>query len=103
MIQWHPTILAKLAIIPQRVMLSYPIASGGNIHSGEDLLEDKQKKTQQTKDVNDVKTQYEGAAFAPGDFVVHFEGCKQPEKDCRKEFERFWKMTEDSRGKKGGK
>ncbi|EPS44983.1 hypothetical protein H072_1030 [Dactylellina haptotyla CBS 200.50] len=90
MIQWHPTILAKLAIIPQRIMMSYPIAAGGNGAAN------KKKDGKDKSPDDDVKAKYAGAAYEPGDFVVHFEKCGVVEKDkgCMKEFERYWKMTE---------
>ncbi|KAF3933309.1 hypothetical protein ABW19_dt0201005 [Dactylella cylindrospora] len=101
MIQWHPTVLAKLAIIPQRIMLSYPLPTGGNAHTN-----DKREGKDGTVDKDDVKNKYAGSGYEPGDFVVHFEGCSSIEKDkgCSKEFERYWKMTEAGKGKgKGGR
>ncbi|KAK6535405.1 hypothetical protein TWF694_001866 [Orbilia ellipsospora] len=94
MIQWHPTLLAKLAIIPQRVMLSYPVAAGGNSPAN------KKKEGKDGKDKaggdDDVKSKYTGVGYEQGDFVVHFENCRIVEKDkgCAKEFERYLKMTE---------
>ncbi|KAF3915013.1 hypothetical protein AA313_de0209193 [Arthrobotrys entomopaga] len=93
MIQWHPTILARLAIIPQRVMLSYPVAAGGNSPANK-KKEGKDGKDKAAED--DVRDKFTGAGYEPGDFVVHFEGCRSVEKDkgCSKEFERYLKMTE---------
>ncbi|KAJ6260232.1 hypothetical protein Dda_4456 [Drechslerella dactyloides] len=98
MIQWHPTILAKMAIIPQRLMLSYPIAAGGNTkNTGSDAAK--------SKDPADaVKAKYAGAGYEPGDFVVHFEKCGdkiETDKGCKAEFERYWKMTEKFDTNKG--
>ncbi|KAK6360283.1 hypothetical protein TWF730_006431 [Orbilia blumenaviensis] len=93
LIQWHPTVLAKLAIIPQRVMLSYPVAAGGNSPAN------KKKGDKDAKAKNEgeeIRAKYSGTGFESGDFVVHFEKCGDVEKNtaCMKEFERYWKMTE---------
>lgn len=104
LIQWHPTVLAKLAIIPQRVMLSYPVAAGGNSPAN------KKKGDKDAKPKNEgeeVRAKYAGTGFESGDFVVHFEKCGDVEKNkaCMKEFERYWKMTEKYKRpeKKAGK
>ncbi|RPB28068.1 hypothetical protein L211DRAFT_855693 [Terfezia boudieri ATCC MYA-4762] len=59
-VQWHPTILVKLALIPQKTINSYPTLPG------------------------------QEGSYTEGDFVVHFQGCEAPERSCEKEFERFW-------------
>ncbi|EGX47914.1 hypothetical protein AOL_s00081g241 [Orbilia oligospora ATCC 24927] len=104
LIQWHPTVLAKLAIIPQRVMLSYPVAAGGNSPAN------KKKGDKDAKPKNEgeeIRAKYAGTGFESGDFVVHFEKCGDVDKNkaCMKEFERYWKMTEKYKKpeKKAGK
>ncbi|KAF3911490.1 hypothetical protein ABW20_dc0106825 [Dactylellina cionopaga] len=97
MVQWHPTILAKMAIIPQRVMLSYPVAAGGNSPANKKKEEkDADDKKGNSDDGSEIRAKYAGVGYESGDFVVHFEKCGQVEKDkaCMKEFERYWKMTE---------
>ncbi|KAF8471984.1 galactosyl transferase [Kalaharituber pfeilii] len=59
-VQWHPTILVKLALIPQKVINSYPTLPG------------------------------QEGSYEEGDFVVHFQGCEASGRNCEKEFERFW-------------
>ena len=67
--QWHPTILSRLAIIPQRVLNAY---SRGDIAG----------KTHVWKD---------------GDFVINFAGCSGPDAPmCENEAEPFmrqWQAT----------
>ncbi|KAK6359384.1 hypothetical protein TWF696_000544 [Orbilia brochopaga] len=98
MVQWHPTILAKMAIIPQRLMLSYPIAAGGNTkNTASDALKS-------TDPADMLKVKFAGAGYEPGDFVVHFEGCGdkiESDKGCKAEFERYWKMTDKYDNNKG--
>lgn len=59
-VQWHPTILVKLALIPQKIINSYPTLPG------------------------------QEGSYQEGDFVVHFQGCEAEGRNCEKEFERFW-------------
>ncbi|EEH40653.1 alpha-1,2-galactosyltransferase gmh3 [Paracoccidioides lutzii Pb01] len=64
-IQWHPTLLAKLALVPQRIFNSYTPESPS-------LTPD--------------------SLFNNGDFVVRFLGCDAPEaqKTCEQQMEIFW-------------
>lgn len=70
MVQWHPTILTKLALIPQRLINSYnvDIASRGG-----------------------QKTMY-----ADDDFVIRLVGCElDKDRNCEREMEphyRKWKQ-----------
>lgn len=61
--QWHPTILTKLALVPQGVFNSYPSLSGSVAEEG---------------------------AYKDGDFVLTLHGCDVPERNCEKEFVRWW-------------
>ena len=63
-VQWHPSILSKLAIVPQRIMNSYPTVG---------------------------QTEQEGV-YKGGDFVVRFAGCEQIGRDCVGEAEQFSKQ-----------
>jgi len=59
-VQWHPTILTKLALIPQKVLGTYtPDAAA------DDTYED-------------------------GDFVILFHECWKPGRSCEKEFNKYW-------------
>ncbi len=61
-VQWHPTILSKLALVPQRIMNSY------------------------SKSDNTTST------YTEGDFVVRLNGCEQGgERNCETEAEPFLK------------
>ena len=65
--QWHPTILAKLALIPERTMGSCSALPEGK--PGDDCL------------------------YQAGDFVVHLVGCdKNGGEECQEEMERFYKI-----------
>lgn len=61
-VQWHPTILTKLALVPQKLFNSYPSVPGGE------------------------------STYEEGDFVVHFHECEKPERSCEKEFNRYWEQ-----------
>ncbi|KAL8697443.1 MAG: hypothetical protein Q9201_007127 [Fulgogasparrea decipioides] len=64
-VQWHPTILTKLALIPQRLLNSYnvDIASRG----GKDAM------------------------YKDGEFIVRLVGCEaDPNRNCEKEFEAYY-------------
>ncbi|PBP20085.1 hypothetical protein BUE80_DR008770 [Diplocarpon rosae] len=63
-VQWHPTILSKLALVPQRTFNGY---------SKQDLASEK-------------------GAYKDGDFVIQFHGCEQPGRSCEGEAEPFSKQ-----------
>ncbi|KAI9820684.1 MAG: hypothetical protein M1827_005053 [Pycnora praestabilis] len=64
-VQWHPTLLSKLALIPQQIMNSYNPEGSGN--EGSHLYKD-------------------------GDFIVRFLHCdSDPARSCEKEMEPFHK------------
>ncbi|ETN43800.1 uncharacterized protein HMPREF1541_11124 [Cyphellophora europaea CBS 101466] len=66
-VQWHPTILAKLALVEQRVLNSYNFAYG------------------EREGVDGVKRRHD-AKWQPGDFVVNLKNCDFSEnRDCDKE------------------
>lgn len=63
-VQWHPTILAKLALIPQRMLNSYSPDSPQPGSNG---------------------------VYKDGDFLVRMSACETTSKrDCEKELEPFW-------------
>jgi mannan polymerase II complex MNN11 subunit len=71
-VQWHPTILSKLVIIPQRIMNAYSKADQAN----------------------------EDGVYKDGDFVLRFAGCEQVGRDCIKEadvFSKQWRTFFDAR------
>jgi mannan polymerase II complex MNN11 subunit len=64
-VQWHPTILSKLALIPQRIMNSY--------NTGEAAAD---------------------GTYKDGDFVIRFAECEKSGRDCAAEaapFDKQWK------------
>jgi mannan polymerase II complex MNN11 subunit len=63
-VQWHPTILSKLALVPQRIMNAYP--KGQTVNESE--------------------------AYKDGDFIVRFAGCEQAGRSCATEAEPFSKL-----------
>ncbi|KAI9862583.1 MAG: hypothetical protein M1830_006174, partial [Pleopsidium flavum] len=71
-VQWHPTILTKLALVPQRIMNAYPGPLTG--HEGSHLFEEE-------------------------DFVIRFAGCEtNATRSCEKEMEPYYyKWKQESR------
>jgi mannan polymerase II complex MNN11 subunit len=65
--QWHPTVLARTALVPQRTLSSYGKDSSAASLDG---------------------------IYKDGDFVVQFQGCEDAEsgRDCVQEFEPYYKM-----------
>ncbi|KAK2800249.1 hypothetical protein FQN50_008213 [Emmonsiellopsis sp. PD_5] len=64
-IQWHPTMLTKLALLPQRILNAYAPdspSSGPNSH------------------------------YKDGDFLIHFAGCDLPDakQGCEKLMDAYW-------------
>ena len=57
-LRWHGTVLAKLALVPQKMMNSYMKPNQGPSASG---------------------------LFSVGDFVANFVGCDTLPRDCEKE------------------
>ncbi|KAL8769074.1 MAG: hypothetical protein Q9209_004860 [Squamulea sp. 1 TL-2023] len=77
-IQWHPTILTKLGLIPSRLLNSYnlEIASRG----GKNVM------------------------YRDGDFVVRLVGCESdPNRSCEKEFDEWSSKLKDTEEKKIGR
>jgi mannan polymerase II complex MNN11 subunit len=69
-VQWHPTILAKLALVPQRVMNSY------NVHVGNGKAD---------------KTAGEDGMWQEGDFLVRFPECETTtERQCDDEMRPYY-------------
>ncbi|KAH8697678.1 putative alpha-1,6-mannosyltransferase subunit [Talaromyces proteolyticus] len=64
-VQWHATILAKMALIPQRIINSY------------------------SKDSPDPAI---GGTYHEGDFVIHFNGCDAKERSCEEEMRPYYSM-----------
>jgi mannan polymerase II complex MNN11 subunit len=65
-VQWHPTILARLALVPQRIFNSYSPTS--------------------------VNASADGK-YKENDFLIRFYGCERDDKrDCEKEMEPYWRL-----------
>jgi mannan polymerase II complex MNN11 subunit len=63
--QWHPTVLARTALVPQRVISSY---SKGSPRASSD------------------------GTYKEGDLVIQFRGCEDTEgRDCEQELEPYYK------------
>ncbi len=74
LVQWHPTVLARLAIVPQRTMNAYN--TDGIRHTDRNCL------------------------FKDGDFVIHLAGCTNGEfRNCEHELEPFYAIWEDQTSK----
>ncbi|KAI9849030.1 MAG: hypothetical protein M1837_005921 [Sclerophora amabilis] len=67
-VQWHPTILAKLALVPQRTINSYNSDSVGK---------------------------QDNILYQEGDFVIHLAGCNvETKRNCETELETFYPLWE---------
>ena len=64
MMLWHPTILSKLALVPQQIMNSYSVGTKG------------------------VTT------FKEGDFVVNLYGCGGLNRGCHEEANKYLKIVD---------
>lgn len=72
-VQWHPTLLAKLVIIEQRLLNSYNYKS---------------EKAAQGKDGS---RKIHDSMWQPGDLVVNLKGCAQTvQRDCQKEMKMYF-------------
>lgn len=73
--QWHPTILAKLALVPQRTFNSYAMNTD---EAGEESL------------------------YKEGDFVIRLNGCEGQGSDkCSKDAEPFFGILKEQKEKGG--
>ncbi|KAI4694888.1 uncharacterized protein J4E84_001511 [Alternaria hordeiaustralica] len=68
-VQWHGTILAKLAMVPQNLLNAYATGPAS------------------PKD----------GQFTEGDLVANFPGCDKDGRDCAKEQEQFWAILEQGK------
>ncbi|KAI2732831.1 CAZyme family GT34 [Penicillium roqueforti] len=67
-LQWHPTVLARTALVPQRILGSYSKDSPGVALDG---------------------------TYKDGDLVIQFHGCGDAEgRDCARELEPYYKLWE---------
>lgn len=71
-IQWHPTILAKVMLIEQRLINSYNFAYAKTTdpETGVDRIQD--------------------SMWQPGDFVVNLKGCSTKERNCYSEMRQYF-------------
>lgn len=64
--QWHPTILARFAMVPQRILNAY------------------------SKDSQSASTD---GTYKDGDFVIRFHGCEDGQgRDCAQELEPYYRL-----------
>jgi mannan polymerase II complex MNN11 subunit len=76
LVQWHPTVLAKLVLIPQRRINSYNFAM-----------------TPRT-DEHGVVREHD-SMWSDGDLVATFKGCEETtSRDCEGEMRGYWKRWE---------
>ncbi|KAK5101808.1 putative alpha-1,6-mannosyltransferase mnn11 [Lithohypha guttulata] len=87
-IQWHPTILAKLAMVDQRLINSYNTMSD---------------KTEVDLDT-DVAHGKHDSQYRKGDLLVNFKGCSESkQRDCEKEIKTFYRRWQDEVGRIDGR
>lgn len=80
-VQWHPTILAKLALVEQYVLNSYAVESR---HAEDEL----KKPDMLNQDAG--RPRRKDVLWQPGDLVVNFVGCESDEKrDCETEMKEW--------------
>lgn len=85
-VQWHPTILAKIVLVPQRVMNSYNF----------DLTFDNSKE--------DDRPRTSSGLFQDGDLLVRFYGCgAASERDCEYEMKSYHEIWQREIRKLDGK
>ncbi|KAI9833423.1 MAG: hypothetical protein M1826_007521 [Phylliscum demangeonii] len=81
-VQWHSTILAKLALVPPRTMFAAHTTPDANA------------------DADDREAPFR---YQPGDFVLHPAACKAvPDPQCEAELRPFLEKAEKSAGTGGG-
>lgn len=85
LIQWHPTLLAKLVIVEQRVLNSYsPKTLVGEADS---------------KETDNEKT----STWEAGDFVINFKACAESkERDCTSEMRQYLGTLQETTMKVSG-
>ena len=72
-VQWHPTLLAKLVLIPSRRMNSYSYS-------------EPPEREKETDAVRFVDTMWQ-----PGDLLVNFNGCDDyADRNCETEFDEYY-------------
>lgn len=77
-VQWHPTVLAKVAIVGQRQLNSY------NYQNDE------------YKDSTTGKVSTYDSKWQPGDFVANMQRCTStPTKDCTQEMSEYYKIWQE--------
>ncbi|KAF9888106.1 hypothetical protein FE257_009242 [Aspergillus nanangensis] len=65
-VQWHPTVLSRLALVPQRIINAYSKESNG---AGKD------------------------GSYKEGDFIIRFFGCdSDPKRNCEKELDPYYNL-----------
>jgi mannan polymerase II complex MNN11 subunit len=86
LVQWHPTILAKLVLVDQRKINSYNYASPP------------------TKDPVTGATKSHDSMWQEGDLVVNFKGCRDTEKrNCEEEMKHYFVKWEKEIDRLDGK
>ena len=86
-IQWHPTILAKLAIVDQRLLNSYNHIT---------------KQPEEELNTN-VPHQLQDGKWQPGDLVINLAGClESKERDCEKQMKDYYTQWEETTSKLDG-
>jgi len=86
LIQWHPTILAKMVLIEQRLINSYNFATPPVVLDEE---------------AGDVRTH--DSLWQEGDLLINFKGCDETEaRDCGKEMREYFQKWEAAVENLGG-
>lgn len=85
-IQWHPTVLARLAMVEQRLLNSYNFES---------------KQSQDELDLN-LGPRTHDSQWRSGDLLVNFKGCADDkERNCEHEIKHYHKIWKDEIAKVG--
>ena len=79
-VQWHPTILAKLALVEQRLFNSYTFAS-----------------KQSSDELNtDLPPRQHDSMWQEGDLVVNLKGCSETKtRNCEQEMSKYFQIWQN--------
>ena len=92
LVQWHPTITARLALIPQRTLNSYNFATAPRKQADENGHT--MKRIDENGNTHDILSIHD-SMWSEGDFLVNFKGCMDAaSRSCQTEMAAYYKRWE---------